>query len=651
MFKKILIANRGEIACRVIKTCKAMGIKTVAVFSAADAEALHTQLADEAIYIGAAPTAESYLNWQNILNAAQKTGAEAIHPGYGFLSENTAFAAACKKAGVVFIGPPATAIDLMGDKAKAKELMEKAGVPCVPGAYGSKLTEADLKKAADNIGYPVLLKAVAGGGGKGMRVVEKAADFADAYAAASREGQSSFGNGEVMVEKYLSTPRHVELQIFADSHKNCVYLFERDCSLQRRHQKVVEEAPAPHFSENLRQKMGEAAVRAAQAVGYVGAGTVEFLLDGENFYFMEMNTRLQVEHPVTEAITGLDLVELQLQTAAGEKLPFTQDDLAFDGHAMEVRLYAEVPSQNFMPSTGTLLHCQFPEESQFVRVDTGVTAGDTISHYYDPMIAKIITWAPSRTAAIQQMQKALENTHIVGVQTNAAYLSRIMAHKAFQDGHVHTKLLEADQKILLKEAETPTENLKLAALYWLENLAQTARNHDPHSPWQNSHCWRLGGAEAIKVPFADHDIAATRAGQGWVFDDGTCATATTFGDTLEAVIGDHKSTATVVEDGGALYVFSPFGQSVIDLQKPADVEDTAVLGRLSAPLPGKVVKISTKVGAKVTKGADLVILEAMKTEHHITAPADGVVDEIFFMEGQTVDKDAILVGFTPKVAV
>ena len=651
MFNKVLIANRGEIACRVIRSCQNLGVKTVAVFSDADEHALHTLMADEAVRIGASPSAESYLKYETIIETAKQTSAEAIHPGYGFLSENTAFAEACAEADIVFIGPSAEAINLMGDKAKAKALMDEASVPTVPGAYGSDLSEKDLKKAADKIGYPVLLKAVAGGGGKGMRVVEKAADFADAYAAAQREGESSFGNGEVMVEKYLGTPRHVEIQIFADSEGNCVYLFERDCSLQRRHQKVVEEAPAPHFSEDLRAQMGEAAVRAAQAVGYVGAGTVEFLLDGENFYFMEMNTRLQVEHPVTEAITGLDLVELQLSVAAGDTLPFTQEELTFEGHALEVRLYAEVPHENFMPSTGTLLHCKFPEENQYVRVDTGVVAGDTISHHYDPMIAKIITWGPTRNAALQYMQKALHDTQIVGVDTNAAYLANIMKYKDFAEGNVHTKLLERDQTAFLMPEIQHVDNQKLAALYWLETLAehQPLSDDDPHSPWADMRGWRLGGSASIRIPFVDDELSAKAKGDNWVFDDGTVAHGTVYGEMVEAVIDGHKSVATVIEDEGALHVFSTFGHSILTLEPENELEadDTAVLGKLSAPLPGKVVKVTAKAGAKVEKGTSLMILEAMKTEHHITAPADGTVDELFFKVGETVDKDAVLLGFTP----
>ncbi len=652
MFNKVLIANRGEIACRVIGTCNKLGVKTVAVYSDADREALHVKLADEAVYIGESPATESYLDYKKIIDAAKKTGADAIHPGYGFLSENQAFADACKKEKLVFIGPPVGAIDAMGDKAKAKAIMEKAKVPTVPGAYGAKLTPTQLQKAAKEIGYPVLLKAVAGGGGKGMRLVENDKNFADAFAAASREGQSSFGNGEVMVEKYLAKTRHVEVQIFADSKGNCVYLFDRDCSLQRRHQKVVEEAPAPNIAPELREKMGVAAVRAAQAVGYVGAGTVEFLLDGDNFYFMEMNTRLQVEHPVTEAILNIDLVELQLLIAFGEELMWCQDELNIDGHAIEVRLYAEDPNQNFMPSTGLLLHCELPEESENIRVDRGVITGDTISHYYDPMIAKIITWGETRSEALRHMQLALQQTRIVGVTTNIDYLKRIIANPTFVDGKMHTKLLEEEQESLLKVDVVSAEILALAALYQVEKRALVATdNNDPYSPWQDTSRWRLGGDEPETFVFEEGTVTIVSDANGWIVDS-MHASVGLYGDVLNVQLENKAIEATVIEEDKTLHIFTPEGhfkctiKSFVDMAEDEDI----VFGKLSAPLPGKIVRVPVKVGAKVVKGADLVILEAMKTEHHITAPADGVVDSIHFAEGQNVDKDAILVDFTPKVA-
>ena len=663
MFAKILIANRGEIACRIIKTCRALGVKTVAVFSAADRHALHVLEADEAVYIGPAPAAESYLDGKKIIAVAQQTGAEAIHPGYGFLSENAAFARACAKANIVFIGPPPQAIEAMGDKAKAKKLMEKAGVPLVPGAYG--VGEAALKKAAGEIGYPVLIKAVAGGGGKGMRVVEQEKDFDAALEAARREGKSSFGNDEVMVEKYLAKPRHVEVQVFADQSGNTVHLFERDCSLQRRHQKVVEEAPAPHLTDALRHKMGEAAIRAAEAVGYTGAGTVEFLLEGRNFYFMEMNTRLQVEHPVTEAITGLDLVELQLRVAAGGALPFTQDDLCPAGHAIEVRLYAENPAENFMPSTGTLLHVSYPHESEHVRVDAGVTAGDDVSHHYDPMLAKIITWGATREDALNHMTNALATTHIVGVESNIRYLEKILAHETFRSGKVHTKLLEQAQNNLLAQDELPEAALVLAALYLAETQGANPTDGDLFSPrqngspWQNGRGWRLGPAATQPFLFEEGDVhlravTSDQHSGGWEVNGHDCATARVYGDAvygerLEAAYKTESYQATIVDDGQRLHLLTNTFRGVVTPRNPLyDAQEADIAADLKAPLPGKVVKVLCKKGERAEKGVDLMLIEAMKTEHHITAPVDGTVERVHFKKGDNVDKDQILIDFTPE---
>lgn len=649
MFKKILIANRGEIACRIIKTCRAMGVKTVAVFSEADREALHVKEADEAVFIGAAPASESYLDSKKIIAVAKKTDADAIHPGYGFLSENAAFAKACAKENIIFIGPPPKAIEAMGDKAKAKAIMEKAGVPLVPGAYG--VGKAELKKAADKIGYPVLLKAVAGGGGKGMRVVEKANDFDNAYDAAQREGKSSFGNGEVMVEKYLAKPRHVEVQIFADSHGNTVHLFERDCSLQRRHQKVVEEAPAPNLPEAMRKKITKAAVKAAEAVGYVGAGTVEFLVEGKNFYFMEMNTRLQVEHPVTEAVTDIDLVTLQLETAAGQDQLYKQDDIFMEGHAIEVRLYAEVPAQGFMPATGTLLYLNLPEGMPCVRVDTGVVAGDTVTHFYDPMLAKIIAWGETRADAVTHLLEALAATQIVGVETNLAYLEAVVSHPDFRAGKVHTKLLEREQNTLLKEQKTPEAALVLAALYMAERQNNTPliKTDDPFTPWQNGRGWRLGRAAKQEFLFEEGAVTLRAAAGGWEVNDNACAVADLYGDTLEAAFDSETYQATVVDDGERIHIFTnSFRAAVTPRNTLYEAQDAEVSGDLVAPLPGKVVKVLVKKGAKVKKGDDLMLIEAMKTEHHITAPADGKVTAVRFRVGDNVDKDQVLIDFTPE---
>ncbi|HSK40851.1 MAG TPA: acetyl-CoA carboxylase biotin carboxylase subunit, partial [Arenibaculum sp.] len=462
MFSKILIANRGEIACRVIRTARHMGIRTVAVHSEADAGALHVDMADEAWLIGPPPARESYLRIDAILDVARRSGAEAIHPGYGFLSENAAFADACGQAGIVFVGPPADAIRAMGGKSEAKALMEPAGVPLVPGYHGAGQDPELLRREAEAIGFPLLIKASAGGGGKGMRVVAAAGEFDAQLAGARREAASAFGDERVLLEKYLTRPRHVEIQVFADRHGNCVYLFERDCSIQRRHQKVVEEAPAPALPPGTRQRMGEAAVAAARAIGYVGAGTVEFLLDEDGaFYFMEMNTRLQVEHPVTEMITGQDLVEWQFRVAAGEPLPVGQDDLAISGHAIEVRVYAEDPARDFLPQTGRLDHLAFPEPGPHVRIDAGVRAGDRISIHYDPMIAKLIVWDHDRPAAVRRLRAALGATQIAGLNANVGFLSAIAAHPAFLAADLDTRFIERHHADLLP-AQAPADATTLA---------------------------------------------------------------------------------------------------------------------------------------------------------------------------------------------
>ena len=466
MFSKILIANRGEIACRVIRTARRLGIHTVAVYSDADAKALHVEMADEAINIGPAPARDSYLRAEAILDAAKRTGAEAIHPGYGFLSENAAFAEACADAGVVFIGPPASSIRAMGGKSEAKALMETAGVPLVPGYHGEDQSPELLRAEAKRIGFPVLIKASAGGGGKGMRVVTSLEEFDDQLNGAKREAINSFGDDRVLIERYVTRPRHVEIQVFADTQGNCVYLFERDCSIQRRHQKVVEEAPAPNLDPHTRRRMGEAAVAAAKAIGYVGAGTVEFLLDEDgSFFFMEMNTRLQVEHPVTEYITGQDLVEWQLRVAAGGPLPLNQDQLSIHGHAIEVRLYAEDPQKGFLPQTGRLEHLVFPPEDAFVRVDTGVRSGDAISIHYDPMIAKLIVWADDRSSAVRRLRTALSQTQVVGLGANTEFLLAIASHPAFLAADLDTGFIERHETDLLPEpAPAGDDVLALAAL-------------------------------------------------------------------------------------------------------------------------------------------------------------------------------------------
>ncbi|MEY3580531.1 MAG: hypothetical protein RI984_1635, partial [Pseudomonadota bacterium] len=494
MFKKILIANRGEIACRVAATAHRMGIRTVAVYSDADKHAAHVAACDEAVHIGAAEAKQSYLQIARIIEAAQATGAEAIHPGYGFLSENEEFAAACEQAGLIFIGPPATAIHAMGSKSAAKALMEKAQVPLVPGYHGENQDADFLHKQADSITYPVLLKASAGGGGKGMRIVQSSAEFKGALASCKREAINSFGDDKVLVEKYLQRPRHIEIQIFADKTGECVYLFERDCSVQRRHQKVCEEAPAPGMTAERRRAMGEAAVAAAQAVGYVGAGTVEFIANQDgSFYFMEMNTRLQVEHPVTEMITDVDLVEWQLKIAAGHTLPKKQNELVIKGHAIEARIYAENPEKGFLPSIGTLHYLHTPQAASFtrdqaVRIDAGIRAGDAISPYYDPMIAKLIVWGEDRAAALKKMSQALSEYEIVGPATNIAFLSRLMQSKPFATADLDTGLIERHQDTLFPPHQpVPFAVLALACA----RLHHDERDHSSDDPWAQHHGWRM----------------------------------------------------------------------------------------------------------------------------------------------------------------
>ena len=641
--KKILIANRGEIACRVMRSCQRMGIATVAVYSEADRNALHVEVADESVLIGPAPARESYLRMEAILLAARQTGADAIHPGYGFLSENAAFADACEKAGIVFIGPPPSAILAMGGKSQSKALMEKAGVPLVPGYHGDTQDEKFLLKEAEKIGFPVLIKASAGGGGKGMRVVEKAADFAEALEGAKREGKASFGDDRVLVEKYLLEPRHVEIQVFADSHGNCVYLFERDCSVQRRHQKVIEEAPAPGLSDATRQKMGEAAVAAAKAIHYVGAGTVEFLLDARGaFYFMEMNTRLQVEHPVTEMITGLDLVELQIRVAEGQALPFSQKDLKINGHAFEVRLYAEDPDNNFLPGAGKISFLRFPMESNVVRVDTGVREapygdGDVISIHYDPMIAKIITWGKDRATALQNLAQALDETHVSGPKNNLNFLRRLSRDAAFSAGKISTSFIKDHAHNLLpppQELSLLTQKIAVAGLLHLRGEVVSA------DPWFDQGNWRIGGAETEIFAFKDN------TGEYSVSAEGICVTASGYDTGFDADIDGKRYNAIVLRDGNRLTVmYQGYAGELIYLD-PLHVHEAQDLetGRLHAPMPGKVVAIRVEQGVSVKKGQPLVIVEAMKMEHTIVAPADGVIEFVRAKVGDQVDEKFELVA-------
>ncbi len=663
MFTKILIANRGEIACRVAATARRMGIRTVAVYSEADAGAKHVAVCDEAVLIGPAAAKESYLKGDVIIAVALATGAQAIHPGYGFLSENADFADACAAAGLVFIGPPASSMRAMGSKSAAKTLMEKASVPLVPGYHGESQDPDLLQREADRIGYPVLLKASAGGGGKGMRVIERSEDFAAALASCKREAISSFGDDKVLAEKYLQRPRHIEIQVFADTQGNCVYLHERDCSVQRRHQKVLEEAPAPNMPAERRAAMGEAAVAAARAVGYVGAGTVEFIANQDgSFYFMEMNTRLQVEHPVTEMITGTDLVEWQLRVAAGQPLPLRQDELKIHGHAIEARIYAENPEKGFLPSIGTLRHMDTPDAVSFelggtpgvvpasVRIDSGVREGDAISPFYDPMIAKLIVWGADRAQALARLSQALAEFQIVGLATNIAFLKRLVEGQAFSSADLDTGLIERNGATLFPPmTATPVGALALAA------MALVAGEHTGSTdPWANASGWRLNGNYQRTLAFSDdhaYDVVLTYQTGGWRMTvDGVAfdlALAARDGATLSIRLGATAMHGTVRRDGDLFHVFTGGRHFTLTYHDPmahaGEVE--AAGGRLTAPMPGKVVALLAKAGQEVKKGEALVIMEAMKMEHTIGAPSDGVVEELLYAVGDQVADGAPLLAF------
>ncbi|MDG5493517.1 acetyl/propionyl/methylcrotonyl-CoA carboxylase subunit alpha [Niveispirillum sp. BGYR6] len=653
----VLIANRGEIACRVIRTARRLGLSTVAVYSDADADAMHVAMADRAVHIGSAPARESYLLGERIIEAAKAAGADAIHPGYGFLSENAAFADGVAAAGLVFIGPPASAIRAMGGKSEAKALMEGAGVPLVPGYHGADQDEALLAAEAARIGFPVLIKASAGGGGKGMKVAESAAEFPAALASAKREAKASFGDDRVLIEKYLARPRHVEIQVFADSQGDCVYLFERDCSIQRRHQKVVEEAPAPGMDPAIRARMGAAAVAAAKAIGYVGAGTVEFLLDSDNsFYFMEMNTRLQVEHPVTEAITGQDLVEWQLRVAAGEPLPLRQDQLAINGHAIEVRLYAEDPAKGFLPQTGRLNHLRFPEAGPHVRVDTGVRAGDAISIHYDPMIAKLIVWDRDRASAVQRLRRALAATEIGGLNANVPFLSAIAAHPGFLAADLDTRFIDRYGDDLLPPHATPAADvLALASL----GLALSRHRAGAADPWDavgglllnlpalDKVEWREPGEAAERLPVTigwrrDGFVIQAGGREMQVRDAALAADGT-----LTLRLDDQRLTARWVRDGEGATLFHAGGTYRLLLVDPhaGSHGDAGSHGRLTAPMPGKVIALLVEEGAVVTKGQPVIVLEAMKMEHTLKAPADGTVTHLRYQVGDQVAEGLELVGF------
>ena len=682
MFEKILIANRGEIACRIIRTCRRMGIRTVAVYSEADADALHVQFADEACCIGNSAPAESYLRIENVLGAAKKNDAQAIHPGYGFLSENAEFARRCSQSGIVFIGPSAEAIEQMGAKDQAKFVMENAGVPVVPGYKGAEQSPEFLHAEAEKIGYPLMIKAVLGGGGKGMRVVRKQTDFPEALESARNEARNAFGDDHVLLECFVSGPRHIEFQIFGDQHGNVIHLFERDCSLQRRHQKIIEESPSPFLDEKLRSKMANAAVAAAKAVKYTGAGTVEFIVgDDRKFFFMEMNTRLQVEHPVTEMITGLDLVEWQLRIAAGEKLPLSQKDVKQNGHAIETRIYAENPETGFLPSIGTLQRLAFPDTFQkiqnteddasqscsSIRIDSGVEQGGEISIHYDPLIAKLVVHADSRKQAIRTMQTALAQSGVLGVETNLGFLQSILQHPYFDAGKMDTLFVDSNLESLLEENQDSVEwvcwGTAIACLLedFAESETKAQESIEPCSPWNSLNNWRTGFPEPHRVQFRNQqgtetEVMIIKKNNSFRIlneTEGILVTVSRHGDLLDLswnssgleeyghhllVLSHESQLLAVHEDGRTLFTrLDP-----LTYEQSEDVSDF----RLSAPMPGNVIRVLVKAGDEVSSGQPLLVLEAMKMEHTIVAPANGIVEEVLFQPGDLVQNDAKLVEFS-----
>jgi 3-methylcrotonyl-CoA carboxylase alpha subunit len=673
MFNKILIANRGEIACRVAATARRMGVRTVAVYSDADANAKHVAACDESVHIGGSAPKESYLQWERIIAAAQATGAQAIHPGYGFLSENQAFADACAQAGIVFIGPPSSAIEAMGLKAESKRLMEKAGVPLVPGYHGADQDPALLQREADRIGYPALIKASAGGGGKGMRVVEKSEDFAAALASCQREARNSFGSDAVLIEKYVQRPRHIEIQVFGDTQGNCVYLFERDCSVQRRHQKVLEEAPAPGMTPELRARMGEAAVAAAQAVNYVGAGTVEFIVEqpegyahpeAMRFFFMEMNTRLQVEHPVTEAITGLDLVEWQLRVAGGEPLPLLQDQLRIHGHAIEARICAESPDNNFLPATGTLTVYRKPACTAFerssvdslaagVRVDDGVREGDTISPFYDSMVAKLIVHGTTREEALARMDAALADTRIVGLSTNVQFLRHVVNSRAFAQAELDTALIQREAAAVFNQDKV---GRPLAVAAAVAQTLLTERASETTDPFSRRDGWRPHGITVRRFDF-EYQGEAMLAHLSYLHDGalqlslGEVSGLLAFdafpsetGVRMDLRFNGQRQTMQTWQVQENVHVFCALGATqIVEIDALAHAGEAAAEGgRLTAPMPGKVVSFSVKAGDVVKKGQALAVMEAMKMEHTIAAPVDGTVAELLYAPGDQVNEGAEL---------
>ena len=656
MIDSLLIANRGEIACRIIRTARSMGVRTIAVYSTADADAPHVRDADEAVCLGPPPAQESYLNVPTVLDAARSTGAAAIHPGYGFLSENAEFAQAVADAGLIFVGPGAQAIRQMGSKIEAKRVVSAAGTPVVPGYHGDDQSDDVLASAATDVGYPLLIKASAGGGGKGMRLVESAEEFAAALSGARREAKSSFDDDAVLLERYLTRPKHIEMQLLADHHGNVVHLFERDCSVQRRHQKVVEEAPAPGLSDETRARMGAAAVAAARAIDYHGAGTVEFICEGDEFFFMEMNTRLQVEHPVTEAITGIDLVEWQLRVASGEPLGFSQDQLTQSGHAVEVRLYAENPKNRFLPSTGALEHVEFGP----ARIDTGVRTGSIVSPYYDPMLAKVICHGRNRRAAIAALDAALEATHILGVEHNVGYLRRVLANAEFRNGAYTTRLVEeAGETLVPRPSAEHAAAAALANLSMRDGRGAADAEATGNSSWGAVDGFRLNTGSTFRLDLIrdrrDVQVAVTFARDGGV-------TVTVDGVTVDVCDWHHASERFACTMNGArvsgvavyrdgTWMVSIGGAAERFKRRRADAGRRSVAGpggdRIAAPMPGQIISLLVAADQRVAEGDPVAVVEAMKMEHTVRAPRDGVVAELCFAAGDRVDEGAELIRLAP----
>ena len=659
-FRTLLIANRGEIACRVIRTAKAMGLRTVAVYSEADRDAMHVAMADEAILLGPARARDSYLNIARVIEVARKSGTEAVHPGYGFLSESAEFAQACTDAGLVFVGPTAEMITAMGSKSGSKMLMEKAGVPLVPGYHGEAQDDATLAKAADKIGFPVLVKASAGGGGRGMRIVRSASELAAAIVSAKREAKAAFGDDRMLIEKFVESPRHIEVQIIGDSHGNLLSLFERECTLQRRHQKVIEEAPSPTLNAAQREAVCAAARKAAAAVNYVGAGTIEFVSNGKDVFFIEMNTRLQVEHPVTELITGIDLVEWQLRVAFGEKLPLAQDQIRLNGHAIEARVYAENPHKNFMPSVGRIRTWRTPEQSNGLRIDAGYREGDAVSPHYDAMLAKLIAWAPTRDAAIERLNRGLEDTDVRGVVTNIPFLSALVTHPDVRANAIDTGFIERELKNLTP-APRAADDLELcAAVAAILGEEAKAARAEPHSPWRTSGWMPVGRRQRLftfrHAHEAEQEVNLQYGNGPATLSIGEREFAFTFSSTADGgfdlTLAGMKSHIVAVIEGHELYLRTRNGRFDLHGVDPfgGDDEDQVGEDKIVAPLPGTVVALLAEVGATLEKGAPILTLEVMKMEQTLRAPFAGVLKVIKCKVGDIVQEGVELAEVEPAAS-